>query len=168
MNFNWKVIRFLIVGIMTTAFLAGCRSGEVRQAADLVLKDVNGVEHSYAELKGVVTIVDFWATWCAPCKAEMPHFEELYQQYQAHGLQIIGISVDGSAEDVKRFLKEDAQVSYPILMATEPVKKAFGGIEGLPTTFVIDQKGVVYQKYIGFVDKETFEKDIKTLLDQKI
>lgn len=165
-----------VLVILSLGTLVGCGKSEKQEGEDgapdgdavisnFTLKDVEGKSVSFSELRGKVTLVDFWATWCIPCKTEMPHFQELYHGYKDRGLQVIGIALDKDPGDVRDFLKEEVpMVTYPILMATEEVKSLFGGIVGIPTTFVLDEKGRIYKKYIGFRYKETFEADIKGLL----
>jgi cytochrome c biogenesis protein CcmG/thiol:disulfide interchange protein DsbE len=114
------------------------------------LKDATtGKEVSSAQWDGKVRIIDFWATWCPPCKKEIPDFIELQNEY--------GPSV------VAPFVKE-WKMNYPVLIGGEEVSQAYGSIMSYPTTFIIDRKGNVVQKYIGFREKAVFEKDIKALL----
>ena len=116
-------------------------------------------------LAGRIVIVDFWATWCPPCREEIPHFAALYAKYQPR-IEILGVSLDDGGESVVApFLREQG-VSYPVIMGTEALAAAFGGIRGLPTTFIIDQRGRIYKKYVGYQEAETFERDIAALLKE--
>ncbi len=123
--------------------------------------DVNGRRVSSEELRGKVLVVDIWASWCEPCKTEMPAFEQLHQQYRDQGLAIIGISIDITAEDAARFAREIG-VTYPIIHNPEIMTE--WGLLGLPTTIVVDRAGVVRKKVIGFEYKEVFEKTLRELL----
>ncbi|MBN4081110.1 TlpA family protein disulfide reductase [Caldithrix abyssi] len=129
------------------------------------LVDLNGNRVALDSLAGKVTIIDFWATWCIPCLKEMPHFEALVQKYRGKGFRMVSLSTDEDSDYVKRFMKEKGlNVSFPILMADTKIRKAFGEVNALPTTFVIDGTGTIVRKYIGFRYRETFENDIRTLL----
>ena len=111
-------------------------------------------------------IIDFWATWCPPCRAEIPGFVKLYEQYKDKGLLIVGISLDqgGDAKQkVKDFIK-NFNISYPIMMGNSEVVKKFGGIRAIPTTFIVNKKGEIVKKIIGYRDESFFENLIKELL----
>lgn len=128
------------------------------------LKDVNGKTVKASDFDGKVVILDFWATWCPPCKAEIPGFVELQKQYGDKGLVVIGISLDeqGSAV-VKPFMKQ-FEMNYPVVMGDAKIVQDFGGMEGLPTTFIIDRTGNIVASHVGYAPKETFEKEITPLL----
>lgn len=128
------------------------------------LKDVNGKAIHSADFQGKVVILDFWATWCPPCRAEIPGFIELQKRHEKDGLVVIGISLDrGDPAGVKSFLKKNG-VNYPVAFGTEAMVRAFGNIESIPTTFILDRAGRIVTKQEGFADKEEFEKEIKPLL----
>jgi cytochrome c biogenesis protein CcmG/thiol:disulfide interchange protein DsbE len=135
------------------------------KAPDYALKAASdGKVQKLADLKGKVVLLDFWATWCPPCREEIPDFVSLQKQYGKQGLQVVGISVDkGGTEGVVKFMDEN-KINYPILMSEGATEKAYGGIRAIPTTFLIDRKGNIVKKYIGGTSKETFEKDLKALL----
>lgn len=122
------------------------------------LKDVDGRTVSSDQFKGKVLVVDFWATWCRPCRAEMPGFSALQKKYAADGLVIVGISVDnGGAAAVRKYLKR-SPVAYPILLADDKVVDAFGGMDGIPTTFIIDRAGMIRERKYGMEKTADFEK----------
>lgn len=134
-------------------------------APDFSLSLINGGTLKLSEYFGKVIILDFWATWCPPCRAEIPDFISLYNEYKDRGLVIIGISVDDSIEPVKKFIQQN-NVNYPVVMGNSKVIQDYGGITGIPTTFIIDKKGNIVEKFVGYRPKEVFEKSIKRLLSE--
>lgn len=127
------------------------------------LKDVNGKAVKSSDFSGKVVVLDFWATWCGPCRMEIPGFIELQKQYADKGLVVIGVSLDqDGASAVKPFI-EKMGINYPIVLGDEAVVSAFGGIEGIPTTFIIDRAGNIVRKHVGYAPKAEFEADIKPL-----
>jgi cytochrome c biogenesis protein CcmG/thiol:disulfide interchange protein DsbE len=133
-------------------------------APSFTLQDLNGKQVSLSDFRGKVVVLDFWATWCPPCVKEIPHFIELYEQYKDKGFAMVGISVDREGVSVVKSFAGKHRINYPILMTDGQVDKAYGGITGIPTTFVIDRAGNIRQKYVGYRDKAVFEADIKALL----
>lgn len=173
-----KTLIILIIGLVATVFaatkivkMAGVFKAGVedkkkifRPAPDFVLFDIYGNERSLSDYKGKVVILDFWTTWCPPCKAEIPHFIELYRDYKKRGFEMIGIALDWNADRVVRPFVEKNGINYTVLLGKEEVTDLYGGIISIPTTFVIDRQGKIRNKYVGYVDKEVFEKDIEELL----
>ena len=128
------------------------------------LKDVDGKLVKSSSFAGKVVILDFWATWCGPCRMEIPEFVELQRKYADKGLAVVGVSLDqGGASAVKGFMTRTG-VNYPVVLADEAVVSAFGGVEAIPTTFVIDRRGRIVGKHIGYTEKSEFEAEIKSLL----
>ncbi len=130
---------------------------------DFVLKDQHNVPVKMADYKGKVVLLNFWATWCGPCKIEIPAFVELYDQYKDKGLVIVGVSVDDSPEQLQAFMKE-FRMNYPVLQMTPDIETAYGPFYGYPTTFFIGRDGSICLKHLGPATKEQFEKEIKALL----
>ncbi len=107
-------------------------------------------------------VLDFWATWCPPCKKEIPDFIELQKQYGSQGVQIVGIALD-QPDKVSEFVQQNG-VNYPILLGNDAITAKYGGIDGIPTTFVIDKQGKIVNRFEGFRPRSTFEAEIKRLL----
>lgn len=132
-------------------------------APDFTLKGIDGKDLALSSLKGKVVIIDFWATWCPPCREEIPGFIEMYKKYKDQGLEIIGISVDKDENKLKKFIADNG-VNYPIVSFTKDVTEAYGGIQSIPTTFILDHQLNIVGKHIGFVEAAAFEKEIEPLL----
>lgn len=133
------------------------------QAPAFNLTTSGGGTLSLAKYAGKVRIIDFWATWCPPCKAEIPGFVALQKRYGKKGLVVLGISLDDDADALKNFMASYG-VNYPVAVADAATKAAYGGIRAIPTTFVVGRKGYIYKKYVGGVDVSAFEQDIQALL----
>lgn len=128
------------------------------------LKDLDGKAVKSSDFAGKVVVLDFWATWCGPCRMEIPGFIELHKQYADKGLVVVGVSLDrGGASAVKPFV-EKMGINYRIVLGDETIVSAFGGIEGIPTTFIIDRKGQIVGTHVGYAPKAEFEAEIKPLL----
>jgi peroxiredoxin len=128
------------------------------------LKDVNGNTVSSDDFKGKVVVLDFWATWCPPCRAEIPGYVDLYRKYGKDGLVVVGVSLDEGGPTVVKDFVAKFGVSYPIVMGDETVQKAFGGMEGIPTTFLIDRAGQIRDRKMGAEPASEYEKKVAALL----
>ena len=154
------VLGLLFVGSLLfaepkTGFLIG------QKAPNFSLKTMDGKSLSLYTLKGKVVILNFWATWCGPCLQEIPDFIALDQAYSKKGLQILGLSVDDTVS--KQFL-QDHGVSYPVMIITDTIAKAYGGINAIPTTFILDKNGVIIDKVLGSREADYFERKFKEIL----
>jgi thiol-disulfide isomerase/thioredoxin len=128
------------------------------------LSDVNGKPLKLADFKGKVVVLDFWATWCPPCRAEIPGLVALQKKYAAQGLSVIGVSLDEQGPSVVKPFIERFAINYPVVMGNEKVLADYGGITAIPTTFVIDREGNVVAAHQGYTDQATFESEISPLL----
>lgn len=136
----------------------------LKPAHEFSLKDVNGIERKLSDFKNKVVIINFWATWCPPCREEIPHFIGLYNQYKDHGLEVVGIALDLRGEKIVPKFALENNINYTVLLGNEEVSDLYGGIRAIPTTFIVDKDGNIRKKYTGYNEKEVFEKDIKELL----
>ena len=128
------------------------------------LNDLDGKPVSLSDFKGKVVVLDIWATWCPPCRAEIPHFIEIQNEYKDKGVTVVGMSVDSTGPaDVAKFVKDNG-MNYPIVMADEATATAYGADQGIPFTLVIDKNGNVVSRHLGLTDKSVFEDDIKKAL----
>jgi peroxiredoxin len=168
--------RLIIYGIVALALLglyvAGRRTARKPKATasgnaapDFTLTDIDGKKLALSDYRGKVVLLDFWATWCTPCRAEIPHFVEMQQKYGPQGFQIIGISMDDDAKPVREFAKE-YKMNYPIAVGDDKLAESFGGVLGLPVNFIIDRDGRIVKKFLGATEVSTFDKEVEALLAQ--
>jgi peroxiredoxin len=139
--------------------------GKVGTAApSFALPDLEGATVSSESLRGKVVILDFWATWCPPCREEVPHLVRLQSKYRDQGLEIVGVSLDaGGVRDVAPFADE-YDVNYTMLIGDESVAKAYDNVTFLPTTFLLDRQGKIGRKFVGYTAPEVFEQAVLPLL----
>ena len=135
-------------------------------APDFELENVAGGTLNSKDLKGKITVVDFWATWCNPCISEIPNYNALRQSYSGKGVEILGVTVEsGPLKDIKPKV-EALKMKYPVVVGTDKVIDGFGGLIGFPTTFIVDKNWHVYKKYLGMTrnKKEMIERDLQKLI----
>ena len=136
-------------------------------APDLKVKDVNGQEVSLEAYKGKVVLLNFWATWCGPCRAEIPSLIRIQEKYKDR-LQIIGMDVDDDDEGLLRAFVKNQGINYPVATTSVPLRLAYGGIPALPTLFVINQDSKVVQKHVGLFNPVLYEVEARALLDMPV
>lgn len=135
-----------------------------KPAPDFTLQTLDGKNVTLSSLRGKGVLLNFWATWCGPCKIEMPWFVELQKEYGPQGLQIVGVAMDDSStQDIQTFVKEMG-VNYPVLLGKEAVGQAYGGVDVLPTTFFIDRNGDIVAREFGLQSRSLFVDNIKKAL----
>jgi len=144
------------------------KSGEYSTQYSFSTISLDGADLKLEDYKGKVVIVDLWDTWCPPCQMEIPHFIDLYNEYQDKGFVMIGLAFGQEGQQaVEKFVK-DFGINYLNGYVNEDVIAKLGRPQGIPTTFVFDQSGNIYKKYTGYRDKSIFESDIKALLSASI
>jgi thiol-disulfide isomerase/thioredoxin len=141
-------------------------AGEIgSRLPEFAVKDLQGRDISSSDLRGKVVLIDFWATWCQPCKKEMPGYQKLLDRYGSRGFAVVGFKLDTmrDMEDPVLFAKKIG-VRYPLAVAADDLKQKLGGIEGIPTTMIYDRQGMLRNKIIGFEYTDVVESKVKPLL----
>jgi peroxiredoxin len=144
---------------------AACQANAKPADLNFTLKDLHGQSTSLTAYKGKVVLIDFWATWCGPCKLEVPGFVELYDKYKPQGLEIVGLLTQDEVANVPAFAQR-FRMNYPILDANDhqDLEDAYGPLWGLPTSFLISKDGLICRSHVGFSPKDQFEREIQALL----
>jgi peroxiredoxin len=142
--------------------------GKRNQAYDFALKDANGKTVKLSDYKGKVVLLDFWATWCGPCKIEIPWFIDLERKHKDKGFAVIGVSMDEDGwESVKPFLSQ-MNVNYRVVIGNDTTAQAYGGVDALPTTFLIDREGKIAATHVGLTSRKDFENGVEQLLEAPV
>lgn len=136
-----------------------------KQAPEFIRTDLNGQQIDLKRYRGKVVLLNFWATWCAPCQIELPRFDAWQKKYGAHGLQVLAVSMDDGDAPVKRTVRR-LHLGFPVVMGDAKLGDAYGGVLGLPITFLIDRNGVVVGKVKGETDLGKLELRVKAALGQ--
>ncbi len=151
-----------VAGILVLA--AGFAPGQGKKAADFDLKTSDGKTVQLSQLKGKVVLLNFWATWCGPCRKEIPDFLEVYERYKGKGFEIIGVSLDEEGWNVVNPFVKQYKISYPVVIGSGKLVNAYGGFEFIPTTFLINKEGVIVHTFTGLVTKADLERRLKGVL----
>jgi cytochrome c biogenesis protein CcmG/thiol:disulfide interchange protein DsbE len=134
------------------------------KAPNFSLKTSDGKSLELAKLQGKVVVVNFWATWCGPCRKEIPGFIEVYGRLKSKGLEIVGISLDREGWTVVKPYIDKSKITYPVVVDNGKLADAYGGIDAIPTTFIVDRKGNIVKKHVGYISKEDLEKLVSASL----
>ena len=167
--FLYFITLLILLGSIANAQSKPKSGGEIgTKAAEFSLINLVGEEVTSAQFQGKVILLNFWATWCGPCRSEIPDFIKIYQKHQKDGLEIVGIVVSsGSAAQVQKFVDKWG-INYPVLTGDEKylqdLTNKYGGIFGIPTTFLIDRKGVIREKWVGARTEKVFLAEIEKYL----
>src|SRR5271154_38050 len=173
------LILFFIAALVAVMLFAGVRMSHKNaangpgkgqligsSAPDFELPTLDGKNLKLSDLRGKAVLLNFWATYCGPCKLEMPWFVELQKEYGPQGFQVVGVAMDdASTEDIAKFAKEMG-VNYPILVGKESVGESYGGVNVLPTTFFVDRSGKLIAREFGLQSRSVFVDNIKKALSQ--
>jgi peroxiredoxin len=165
--------RFRLIASAALAVLvfatAACNKGgatlpKIKAAPAWRLPDLAGKPVSSEDFKGKIVVFDFWATWCPPCREEIPGYIELQKQYGKDGVVFVGVSIDQGGPEVVKAFAEKNGMNYPLVMADENIAAAFGGVEAIPTTFLIDREGQIRHRKLGPATKAEYEQLILAVL----
>ena len=171
-----------LLTVFATAVLAGCLfpgcsrapttvkaaslkpDSQRRDAPDFTLKDADGKTVHLSEYRGKVVLLDFWATWCDPCRLEIPWFIDLQRKNKDRGFEVLGVSMDDEGWEVVKPFLADLQVNYRVVIGNDTTAQLYGGVDALPTTFLIDRGGKIAAVHVGLASKKDFEDGIEQLL----
>ena len=149
----------------TLLFASATLSAQVgKQAPSFSLKDKDGKEVTLASLKGKVVVLNFWATWCPPCRAEIPDFKSVYSKYKEKGVEILGVSLDHKGWNVVTPFLKEWEINYPVVLGGPQIAKDYGNIRSIPTTVIIDRDGKIVDTHVGAMKEnvlvQKFEKHL--------
>jgi peroxiredoxin len=143
---------------------ASKHSGNRKPAADFTLKDENGATVKLVDYRGKVVLLNFWATWCGPCGVEIPWFVEFEQKYKSQGFAVLGVSMDEDGWSAVKPYVAERKINYRVLLGNDSLAQFYGGLDSLPTSFMIDKDGKVASTRIGLVSKNEYVNEIQCLL----
>lgn len=159
------VLVLLLVGCANNSGSGNIRAeGERKPAPAFKLKDSSGGEVTLASLKGKVVLLNFWATWCGPCEVEIPWFVEFERKYKDQGLVVLGVSFDDDGWISVRPYMAAHKINYRIAIGSDELSQVYGGVDSLPTSFIIDRTGRIAATHVGLVDKRDYQNEITKLL----
>lgn len=164
------MIARLFFSIVLMVLLLGCgKTPQVRKPApDFALKDMHGETVRLSDYRGKVVLLDFWATWCGPCKVEEPWFVEFEKMYKDQGFAVVGVSIDEEGWDVVKPYVEQKKINFRVLLQSGKMDPLYEGIEAWPTTFLIDRVGKIVFTQVGVGSKQKFEETIQQLLKESL
>jgi cytochrome c biogenesis protein CcmG/thiol:disulfide interchange protein DsbE len=158
-----RVSQLLWHGLGAPGNVSGARSG----APDFTLADASGNRVALSDFKGRVVLLNFWATWCNPCRVEIPWFAELQQTYGDRDFVVLGVSLDEDGwKSVKPYI-DQMKITYRVMMGNDDIARLYGGVESLPTTLIIDRAGRIASTHVGLINKSDYETEIQALLAER-
>ena len=171
---KWSLVAIAVAALVAGLILLRHGGGRVARplatkgslAPDFTLPQLDGRELHLSSYRGKIVLLDFWATWCVPCREEIPHFVELENKYGKDGLEIVGVSMDDGPEPVRTFYQQ-FHMNYPVVMGNANLGEQYGGVLGLPIAFLLDREGRISAKHIGATKPETIEKEATALLESR-
>ena len=155
-----KALTILSLGILAVVFTFNFLIARVdnQAAPEFTLIALDGTEVTLADFKGKVLFLNFWATWCPPCRQEIPGFLEMYDKYKSDGMEILGVSLDRQGPDVVKAFAEKMKITYPLAIANMEIMQAYQPGQYIPATIIIDREGNLHEKHVGYMDKSQVEK----------
>jgi cytochrome c biogenesis protein CcmG/thiol:disulfide interchange protein DsbE len=135
-------------------------------AADFTLTDASGAAIRLSDFRGKVVLLNFWATWCVPCSAEVPLLVGLRQEYRHKGFEVLGVSLDEDGWKSVRPYIEERHVNYPVVLVNDDLARAYGGLDSVPLTLIIDKSGHIAARHLGLCRKDEYEADIQAVLSE--
>jgi peroxiredoxin len=165
--FTWLLIGMIVGFFQRSALKAAENDTQIgKRAPEWELVNLEAGKTHSNQFKGKVQVINFWATWCPPCRAEIPHFKELAEIYKERNVVFLGISLDQSLGPVKRFHRTE-KMNYPLLMGHGDLVQAFGGFSAIPQTFIIDSEGRIHKQFSGLVEKKDLQEVLEKLAKPK-
>jgi cytochrome c biogenesis protein CcmG/thiol:disulfide interchange protein DsbE len=165
----WVVAGAIAVYLAFASFTESDRpslkpASERRPAPDFALQDTSGATVKLSDYRGKVVLLNFWATWCAPCREEIPWFVDFEREYKDRNFAVLGVSMDARGWDVVKPYTERHQINYPVMLGDAGVNTRYGGADALPVTFMIDRSGRIARTHVGVAGKHTYKQEIQDLL----
>ncbi len=173
-SIRWSVgalVCALVLSACTTVTLSegggvaeAAAAEEARPAPDFSLEDADGNLVKLSDLEGKVVLLNFWATWCGPCKIEMPWFVDFQRKYKDRGFSVVAVSLDEEGWDVVRPYTEEMQFNFPVVVGNDEMAAEFGDVYALPTTMIINRKGEIVSTHTGLAGRDVYEEEIESVL----
>jgi cytochrome c biogenesis protein CcmG/thiol:disulfide interchange protein DsbE len=160
-------VREFLVGPGQAPSSTYLKTADRQMAPDFTVTDASGKQVSLSDFRGETVLLNFWATWCGPCKVEIPMLKGLHQQYRDSGFTVLGVSLDEKGWDVVKPYMKTAQFNYPVVVGGENIARLYGGMDSVPTTLIIDQSGRIAAVHVGLCNRAEYEADIDAVLKEQ-